>query len=69
MPMGPGRYDHLCTYVREAAQAKGALVIIIDGKHGPGFACQADALTTASLPDILEQVARQIREGFQQGRV
>lgn len=62
MALGPGKYDDLCTYVREQTEAKGAIVIVFDGKHGSGFSCQADGPTTLSLPRLLESVARQIRE-------
>ncbi len=34
MAFGPGKYDDLCTEVREKAKAKGVLVIIIDGDKG-----------------------------------
>jgi anion-transporting ArsA/GET3 family ATPase len=61
MPLGPGKYDDLCTAAREAAKARGVLLIVIDGAHGSGFACQADLQTTATLPDLLEKVARDIR--------
>lgn len=62
MALGPGKYDDLCTYVREQAKADGALVIIINGERGIGFSCQADGPTTLMLPDLLESVARQIRK-------
>lgn len=62
MPVGPGKYDDVCTYVRELTSADGAIVIVIGGERGTGFSCQADISTTLSVPDILELVARQIRE-------
>jgi hypothetical protein len=62
MPVGPGKYDDLCTLVREKAKADGAIVIIIRGEYGGGFSCQADLATTAALPDILENIAKQMRE-------
>lgn len=35
---GPGKYDQLCTMVREEAGAEGgAIVIIFDGNQGSGF--------------------------------
>ena len=64
MPLGPGRYDDLCTYVREKAKADGAIIIVIRGEKGGGFSCQADAATTLALPDILENMARQIRDSL-----
>ena len=61
MALGPGKYDALCTAAREGAKARGALLIILDGEHGNGFSCQADLVSTLTLPDLLEDVARQIR--------
>lgn len=63
MPIGPGKYDDLCTLVRKRTKARCAIVIVIDGAKGSGFSCQADAFTTLQLPEILELVARQMREG------
>jgi hypothetical protein len=64
MALGPGKYDDLCTYVREQAGVSdegGAIVIVMGGKRGSGFACQADIASTLALPDLLEHIARQIR--------
>jgi hypothetical protein len=62
MPLGPGKYDPLCTDARERSQARGVLLIVIGGEHGDGFSCQGDALVLAQLPDLLEFVAREIRQ-------
>jgi hypothetical protein len=62
MAFGPGKYDDLCTEVRNKTKARGAIVIIIDGEHGSGFSCQADLMVTLMLPEILEDMAKQIRE-------
>jgi len=64
MAHGPGKYDSICTLVREQAQAEGAIVIILNGNQGSGFSMQAPPGATASLPAILETLARQIREGL-----
>jgi hypothetical protein len=61
MPIGPGKYDDLCTYVREQSQAKAALVIILDGKLGSGFSVQAHGGPLPGLPALLEDIAKQIR--------
>lgn len=63
MAIGPGKYDDICTYVRIETKARAAIVIVFDGVEGFGFSCQADVRTTAALPDILERMAAQIREG------
>lgn len=59
--LGPGKYDDLCTMVRESAAARAAIVIIIDGDKGHGFSMQAPLGVTLAVADVLEQVARQIR--------
>jgi len=61
MALGPGRYDSFCTDVRMLTGAQGVLLIVLNGILGSGFSCQADAATTTLLPDILENIARQIR--------
>ncbi len=62
---GPGKYDDLCTSVRELADAEGAIVIIINGKLGTGFSVQAELDVIAALPRMLEQMAMEIRRGAQ----
>jgi hypothetical protein len=37
-------------------------VIVFGGDKGNGFSCQADLETTLRLPDVLEDIARQMRE-------
>jgi len=59
---GPGKYDDVCTMVRERTEARAVLVVVIDGKLGNGFSFQGDPLSLASVPEMLEDVARQIRE-------
>ena len=61
MAIGRGRYDDLCTIVREQTNARGAVVIVIDDPDGNGFSVQADTATTLRLPSILESMAKQIR--------
>ena len=66
MPIGPGKYDDVCSYVVEqvgiGAQGGGVIVIVFGGNKGNGFSCQADLRTTVLLPDMLENIAKQIRE-------
>jgi hypothetical protein len=57
MPIGPGKYDELCTHVREKAKAQGAIVIVFGGELGSGFSVQADPLTLKHLPSLLREVA------------
>lgn len=61
MSQGPGKYDHVCTMVREVTDATGAVVIVFDGSQGSGFSMQAPIEIQAALPDILESMAKDIR--------
>lgn len=65
MAQGPGRYDDLCTYVRERAQAEAAIVIVLGGRHGAGFSVQVEGPraeeVAARLPGILESMAAAMR--------
>jgi hypothetical protein len=61
MATGPGIYDHLATGVREAAQAEGVIIIVVNGVFGSGFSVQGPKQLTTDLPDILENMAKQIR--------
>jgi hypothetical protein len=61
MGIGAGKYDDLCTHVREQAHAEGALVIVFDGDKGSGFSCQAPIEYMHKIPAILEETIRQMR--------
>jgi hypothetical protein len=65
MTIGPGKYDDLATQAREAAKARGVILIIIDGNKGSGFSVQADLITTARLPALLERLAADIRRDLE----
>lgn len=65
MSLGPGKYDPLCTHVREQAKAKCALVIVIGGELGSGFSMQTeDVWVMARVPSILRDTAKQIEDSF-----
>jgi hypothetical protein len=66
MPLGPGKYDELCTYVREQSHAEAAVVIILNGNRGAGFSVQASAEVLAVLSDLLRSTAKQIESSFGQ---
>lgn len=62
MTDGPGKYDDLCTIVREAAAAVGVVVIVMGGNRGSGFSAQVqEPLTPDKLATLLEDVAKQIK--------
>lgn len=70
MPIGPGKYDDICTLTREQAEARAAIVIVLDGNKGGGFSVQTlDPTVTLLLPALLEQVARDMRAALDQGEV
>jgi hypothetical protein len=60
--IGPGKYDDVCTAARTTTKAAGVILIVIGGERGSGFSCQTDAATLLALPDLLETLARQIRD-------
>jgi hypothetical protein len=62
MPIGPGKYDDLCTVVRETAEAKAAIIIILDGNKGNGFSVQSTtSLSPNSLANILDRISKELR--------
>jgi hypothetical protein len=69
MPIGAGKYDELCTYVRSETRAIGAIVMVLDGNKGSGFSVQADLETTMQLPALLRQTADQIEASFKKGKM
>jgi hypothetical protein len=63
MTIGPGKYDDVCTIVREETDATVAIVIVVGGSRGDGFSVQTSDLSLmARLPDVLETIAKQVRE-------
>jgi hypothetical protein len=70
MALGPGKYDDLCTFVRERAgigDQGGVIVIVVGGSKGNGFSCQGDLDATLALLDMLESVAEQMRRPVVKG--
>lgn len=67
MAIGPGKYDDLCTLVREKANAEGAIVIILGGDRGSGFSCQTSMTVLLQLCDVLDDMVKQIRQQQQHG--
>lgn len=62
MPLGPGKYDDLCTEARVKADAKAALLIIVGGRKGSGFSAQMPPEALYSVPKMLREVAQQIED-------
>lgn len=67
MPVGAGKYDELCTLVREKAEAQAVLIAVIGGNLGSGFSVQAPMDIQLAMADILEAMAKQIRADAAQG--
>jgi hypothetical protein len=68
MTIGPGKYDDLCTYVRERSGGEAAIVIVIGGSKGNGFSMQFNNLAAMlQLADMLQQMAKQIRAELRKG--
>ena len=57
MALGPGKYDDLATWVREQAEARGVIVLVLDGKLGSGYSVQATLDVTVRLPALLRHMA------------
>lgn len=61
MAVGPGKYDDLCTLVREKAQAQLVIVAVGGGNRGSGFSIQTTdpsqmLLVAKSLRNIADQI-------------
>lgn len=67
--IGPGKYDDLCQYVMEKAEAKGAIVAVINGNKGFGFSCHLTLEDTIKLPLVLRTMADQIEEDMKNGKL
>lgn len=61
MTVGPGKYDAALTELREKIGARGAALIVVEGDQGHGFSVQLDMETLLKMPEILEEIARQLR--------
>lgn len=66
--IGPGKYDDLATLARFRADARGVILIVIEGNHGSGFSVQAPAATTLALPAMLRLMANEIERDNQELR-
>jgi methylmalonyl-CoA mutase cobalamin-binding subunit len=64
MPIGPGKYDDACTQVREQLQADGVMLVVFGGNKGSGFSVQGGLALIVTLPDMLEDMARQMRHSM-----
>ncbi len=66
MAIGPGKYDDLCTELREKSGSIGVAIIVWDGKKGPGFSVEGPVEFHIMLPGTLEFMAKTIRDDFKE---
>lgn len=59
---GPGKYEFEASFVHTLTGGDGVAVIVLGGNRGPGFAVHGTARFVTALPDLLEDVARRMRE-------
>lgn len=69
MSIGPGKYDALCTEIREETKAQGVILMVFDGDQGCGFSVQAPFELTLGLPSILRDLAQQIEDDLKKGKL
>lgn len=62
MAEGPGKYDSVCTMVREATNANGVMVIVFGGHDGDGVSAQMPMGVPLA---VLAQVLRSIADGIE----
>lgn len=68
--MSIGKWDHLCTYVREQAKADGAVVIVLNkDMEQAGFSVQAPLQFSFTLPEMLRHLADVIEADLKQGKL
>lgn len=71
MAFGPGKYDDLCTYVREQSEGESVIVLVVGGRLGSGISRQvtagahtyhvmmAEVATLRAMADDIEAYAQQ----------
>ena len=63
MALGPGVYDEICSFAREAANAQVAIVLILGGNLGNGLSVQTlGEVSTVKIAALLHEVAHQMIE-------
>ena len=62
--IGPGKYDDVCTEIRERFHAKGVILIIDGGDRGHGFSAQLDIAKTFLIPKALRKIADDMETDF-----
>ncbi len=60
MPAGSGKYDELCTYVREKSGGIASAIVVLHGQAGAGFSVQCPKEHSLMLANIFRHVANEI---------
>lgn len=55
--IGPGKYDDVCRSARKMTNAKGIILIVVDGHKGSGCSVQLESEYTRYIPSILRAMA------------
>jgi hypothetical protein len=58
--IGPGKYDNVCTAVREHTNAEGVLIIVLGGYLGNDFSAQLTQEDALKLPGMLRHIIAQL---------
>lgn len=60
MAIGPGKYNDICTRVREELKAEGVILIVFGGEKGEGFECQLPPWEVHRLASTIRHIAKEI---------
>jgi hypothetical protein len=66
MAIGPGKYDDLCTHVREKTGGRAVILVVLGDNDITGFSIQAAPEFQFALPDVLHTLADAIEEELKQ---
>jgi hypothetical protein len=66
--LGAGKYDDICSEIRNKTNAVGTILIVVNGNRGSGFSCQMPYEELAKLPDVLIDVAESIKQDIKKIR-
>jgi hypothetical protein len=69
MASGPGKYDDLCTHVRNESKGDGAVVMVFGGISGTGFSVQVSMDLLANLPTLLREMADEMDADLVSGKL
>ena len=64
MPVGKGKYDSALSDALDKCEAMQGVLIVIDGKDGPGFCAKMTSTVHKGLPEILRTIAIEIEQEY-----